>query len=415
MLRTLAGKITALVCTAGLCVLLLCGCSRSAGILSNYREIEQLRLIRVMGIDQLPEGVRVTVSSGEDEGSVLMRQTGASVTQAVNNLQQYASDQELYYGHLAYLLLGEQEARQGLGHAADYAGRSSAIPMGAGLLIVRGGSAEELMLGSGSDEYCISSALRLLERVVLRQGQGRVFSLLEVERSLSEYGGAVALAVQAKSLEGAVEAGEDSAGVTAIADGFAVLRRDRSSSGGVGGQSSAFDGQLVTFIEAEDAACTLMLLEQMDSAALTLRMPEKGAVTAEVESCDIEYLPQWEGTCLTELDLEVNVRARVLEAGSGEALRMSEDKDALCAALSEYLTRSMAAVLDTERTSGVDFLGLRSKLRRLDYRRFDGIQGGWESALRELHFKVSVQSDILEGGELKDYSAGQGGKAHGAE
>ena len=100
----------------------LAGCGRSGTIYSNYREVEQLQLIRAVGVDSESGDVRLTISSvelGEEGNSMLLSRSGTSLELAANSLQDYAAGQELFYDHTQYFLFGQAAAEDGVGGLAD--------------------------------------------------------------------------------------------------------------------------------------------------------------------------------------------------------------------------------------------------------------------------------------------------------
>ena len=100
----------------------LAGCEHAGTIYSNYREVEQLQLIRAVGVDLDGEDVRMTISSGErNEGgeSMLLSRNAESLATAANSLQDYAAGQELFYAHTQYFLFGQAAAEQGIERYLD--------------------------------------------------------------------------------------------------------------------------------------------------------------------------------------------------------------------------------------------------------------------------------------------------------
>ena len=110
------GRILALM--LGLTVLLT-GCGR---VLPYAREMGDMALMRVMGVDGEEDGLSVTVSTGkrasglqnEEEGALILSLQGQSLS-TVCQAMQGASESYVFYGYVDQLLLGEEMARQGAG------------------------------------------------------------------------------------------------------------------------------------------------------------------------------------------------------------------------------------------------------------------------------------------------------------
>ena len=390
-------KIVFLLLSAAM-VFVLTGCDHGGSIYSNYREVEQLQLIRTLGVDPAPEGLRLTVSSGktgEDGSSTLMSRPGESIALAVEDLQHYSSSQELYYAHADYFLFGEEAARQNIHEVLGYIERSASIPMGVGLFVVRGGSAEELMTGSGSDSYDVSETLSSFERVEKRHGHTYVFTCTETARALSESGAALICALSAQPLEGSVY-GQD-AEVTAVPDGFGILS----------------DGKLAGYISAKDALAACLLTDNAGLASLAVSDGDGGAVTLTLNKNSVEFHPVWVNNSLERVDVRVSVDARIIEMSRPHAVTDKSFLDTLGTELKKELTRRVEAVLAQESALGADFLGLGSKLREQDFTRFQDMDPAWEDAVKGLDFQVNVDARIGRTSELKNSVSVNGKGAEG--
>ena len=88
----------------------LSGCAPLSltGMLPYAREIEDMELVRTLGVDGDGEGVTVTGSGGTREGEKANLVTGqaATISAAVLTMQSQGSSY-LYFGHVGQLLLGE--------------------------------------------------------------------------------------------------------------------------------------------------------------------------------------------------------------------------------------------------------------------------------------------------------------------
>ena len=136
----------------------------------------------------------MTISSGErNEGgeSMLLSRNAESLATAANSLQDYAAGQELFYAHTQYFLFGQAAAEQGIERYLDYIERSTTLPMGISLFVVRGEKAETLMTRSGDGQYDTGQSLTALKDVVNRRGDNHIFTCADTARALSENGAAL--------------------------------------------------------------------------------------------------------------------------------------------------------------------------------------------------------------------------------
>lgn len=366
----------------------LAGCARSGTIYSNYREVEQLQLIRAVGIDAESGDVRLTISSGEHgEGgnSMLLSRSGASLELAANSLQDYAAGQELFYDHTQYFLFGQKAAEDGVGEFLDYIERSTTLPMGISLFVVRSGSAQDLMTASGDGQYDPGKALSSIKRIAARRGDNYVFSCADTARALSENGAGLICALRPSGVEGTVFTSDTGAEAAAVPDGFGILR----------------DGRLVGFVEPDEAMAAVMLIDG-GMSDIVLDDGDGGRVTLTLESSDVSILPVWgaDGS-LERVRAEIEVSSRLVETGQYNDTSNREFLARLGEGLARELHRRFAGMLELENEYRADFLGLGDMLRDRDAGRFDAMPDSWDALLGGVDFSVHVSAKVGRTSDLK--------------
>ena len=366
----------------------LAGCGRAGTIYSNYREVEQLQLVRAMGIDSESGDVRLTISSGElgeDGNSMLLSRSGASLELATNSLQDYAAGQELFYDHTQYFLFGQAAAEDGVEEFLDYIERSTTLPMGISLFVVRGGSAEDLMTASGDGQYDPGKALSSIKRVAARRGDNHVFSCADTARALSENGAGLICALRPSGVEGTVFTSDTGAEAAAVPDGFGILR----------------DGKLVGFAEPDEAMAAVMLIDG-GMSDIVIGDGDGGRVTLTLESSDVSVFPVWDADgSLERVRAEIKVSSRLVETSQYHDTADREFLARLGGGLARELHRRFSAMLELENEYRADFLGLGDMLRDKDAARFDAMPRGWDGLLGGVDFSVHVSAKVGRTSDLK--------------
>lgn len=366
----------------------LAGCEHAGTIYSNYREVEQLQLIRAVGVDLDGEDVRMTISSGErNEGgeSMLLSRNAESLATAANSLQDYAAGQELFYAHTQYFLFGQAAAEQGIERYLDYIERSTTLPMGISLFVVRGEKAETLMTRSGDGQYDTGQSLTALKDVVNRRGDNHIFTCADTARALSENGAALICALRPAALEGSAFTSDTKAEVTAVPDGFGILRA----------------GRLVGFIEPDEALCAAMLIDS-GMSSIVLSDADGGLVTLSLEGTDVRLEPAWNGDgSLGYVDVNVSARAKLIEVSQYHDTADHELLDLFGRLLSQELDRRFTNLLSMENQFRADFLGLGDMLRDRDAQRFDAMPQSWNELLGDVDFRVNVSAKVGRTSDLK--------------
>ena len=175
------------------------GCGARGGIAANVRPLESLRLAETLGLDAGPT-LSAAVAKTETEAALALSARAGSLPAAVDALREECDSGTLFLGHLRYVLLGPEAAREGLAPLLDYMERDVEMRLDTELLLLDR-PAEELVCAEG-EEFEISEAVDAAKREAERQGSGLVLDLRETVVALDEYGAAPVLLLHSETPEG---------------------------------------------------------------------------------------------------------------------------------------------------------------------------------------------------------------------
>lgn len=316
----------------GALMLALSGCTLS--IYNNYRDIESLEVVRVLGLDAGEDGaLRLSAATGADASGrepLRISGEGESLEGALRALDRLAGGGRLFFAGTGAIVLGEGAAGEA-SRWLDAVARSRELRLDAELYVLRGGSAGELICGAGAQEDA-ASALSALASRASEYGPAPVSSCAGVSRALIERGAAAATAIR-------LEAGADG-GLTAVPAGFALLT----------------DGGLAGYLDGEAAFGAGLFLGGPGTAALELG----GGVTAEAAGAALGFVRLGDA----RLRIDVELRGSVAEAPSGADLSGGAAWAGLEAELAALAERSVLAAVEAQSRLGADFLGLARRLER---------------------------------------------------
>ena len=120
-------------------VLLLAVC----GALPRPREMGDMALLRVMGVDRGESGPAMSAATGPqppEQPARLWRGEGSSLSAAAQAIQS-RSDRYVFFGYVDQLLLGEGQSRRGVEDIFAYVARDAQLSLAARLWVVRGDTA----------------------------------------------------------------------------------------------------------------------------------------------------------------------------------------------------------------------------------------------------------------------------------
>ncbi len=204
-------------------LVLLSGCQHR-NIFSSRRDMERLRPVQTIGLDLQEEGVVVSVSSGigpENAPPLVMKCAASGIETAIERLQDYSPEDELFYAHVQYILLGETMAADTILPLLDWVERSPSMRTGTSIFIVKG-NADTAITAATGEQTDITERLASLEREALVRGQ-HIYTLREVASSLAERSCALCLAVRAFPPDNTIYT-ETKQTAAIVPDGYAVLQ-----------------------------------------------------------------------------------------------------------------------------------------------------------------------------------------------
>lgn len=317
-------------------MLLLSGCS--GGISESRRAMEHLRPIQTVSFDRQEDGVVMGISSGigpKGYPPLVMQCSAAGIEPAIARLQSFSPEDELFYAHVRFLLLGESMAEGGLMPLLDWVERSPSMRTDTSLILVRGSAAEALTSATG-EATDITERLASLEHEESAHGQ-HIYSLREIAAALLERGGALCLVVRSEPSDQLIISKREASDAI-VPEGYAVLREGKPAEyltfgetmgaelleGGVNGAVITLDGYSLEFFS--------------DGADVTGTRNEAGLLTGISVRCEAE--------------------AGILEQpGHGE-----NDLTVLEEALSAAVSSWIRDVISRSREMGCDFLDLKSSV-----------------------------------------------------
>lgn len=305
----------------------LTGCASLSltGFLPYGREIEDMELVRTLGVDGDGSGVTVTGSGGTQEGENANLVTGQAdtISAAVLTMQSQGSSY-LYFGHVGQLLLGEELARQGVGPSLDYVLRDVEMRLETALYLVRDGTAGQAMETAAQDGSATDRLEALAEDVGLT-ADTMTRSVKEVLSDLEDRGASFAPALAADG--------------SLTAAGYGILK----------------DGSLAAWADREAALGINLILSRVDADVVELTPEGESPAALRVVGARSVVRPVFTGGKLTGLRVECRVEANLAEGAPAED---DGRRQALCDALAEVERERIQAALDLAGEVNADYLGL---------------------------------------------------------
>ena len=344
---------------AGVLALLLLplgGCR--ADLLPYAREIEDMSLVRTLGVAADADGVAVTAATGGQglDDPALISGSAGTLSAALLEMQG-EGDSYIYFGHVGQMLLGEDLARRGVGGALDYVMRDVEMRLDTELYVIQNGQAGTTISAAWQQD----SAADRLE--TLHDGAGlRSDSMSRTVRNvLSDLERCGASFAPALTGDG-----------TLSTAGYALLR----------------DGVLVGWAEGAAAAGVNLLLSRVDADVVELPQAD-GTAALRVVGAKTRIRGVFDGEVLTGMDVKCRVEANLAEGAP--ALQEEAARRRLEAELAAVEQERILAALELCRTLEGDFFSLAGAAGLSQPWRAEALRRQWDPSSLEVSVSVTAK------------------------
>ena len=360
------------------CLMFSTGCSKNGGLFTNYRAIENLKLVHTIGFDIHKDGLQLSVSGGEseNEGIVRLSASGKNISDALTAVQSYSGKEELYYAHTRYVLVGQAYAQQGLGDIMQYLESSNQLRSDLPLFIIRDSEAKELITHGGGKKNSTFEILEAVVRSCTQTGDSYPFTCGDIASFSAEYGSALACALEIKSTKDVNPEAEDEE-VTPVVSGYGIIKQ----------------GKLVDFLSKDASKGVNLLLNELGTGSITVTLGNV-PYSLQIRSVDTTLRPSFgEMGTITNLTLELQVEAVLEEHEQGTEI----DHTQLNKAFSKTVRHWIEEVLRSMRNTQSDFLGLGPRIAISYPKEWESNPLSWETQLKTLPMTAQVQCTVTQG------------------
>lgn len=339
-------------------IFLLVSCGNGA-FFPPSREIEDMSLVRVLGIDLEDGNIKITglTAGGASSESAAFSGSGATLSEAVGLLSRLPAGKNAVFSHVESVLIGEKAAGRVIPETLDFISRSNELRLGTRLFIVRGDTAAGLIEDSGGE---LGDLLSLLGENSPYLG---VFAFTAGECS-------AALKRSGACLIECVKYDENVAPC-----GFAAIR----------------DGKLALFLEERASEGAAIIMNRLQGGEVSL-----SGRTLMINGAETRFIPVEGPGGEPGAKLEVSLTARL--AGTDGRTNAGNAEDELTLYVGENIRLALEAALKL----GADLYDIRGSL--MEARPFSaGAFSGFSMPSAEIDWSVSAKItgsfDLREGAE----------------
>lgn len=385
-------KMFLLLCVAILGAAVMTGCNIA---FFDATQINDVEFIRAVGIDKAPEGkIRFTIATqrivtgGERGGpeqklSEIMYSEGRTGFEAARNFWAY-SEKRPFFGHLEYILIGEEAAKDGILKHLDFFTRDPEDRLNLNVFVVKGTDAGEMVRqGNTRDKFVFDRlegikehywGLSMINRVDLME----IMYILDTEY-LSLYIPCVKLTEKTENSDGHNE------GMDIALEGFAIFEGDR----------------LAGYLEREMARGLSFLRNMAKSGVLNVRARNGSMVALELISSNRKMKPElMDGELRVAIEIDLKCNIAEIQSSEGvfdhESLRYLEEQS------NQLIMDEVMKVIEFAREKRLDcFAAGDAVMHKYPCKWEDYLEKNWRDIFSEIDFEVTVRTNVSRTYDIK--------------
>jgi len=390
----------------GLSLLLtnLTGCKKD--FLPKRKEINDLQLVQVIGIDKLSGGTddcMLTIASKNLEGggqespestggstggskpkALVLTSKGKTIFDAVRNIQAH-SNKTIFWGHTAYYLIGENAAKDSIAKYIDFFTRDHELRIESKVYIVKGSTTKDLIEQFNQSDFYISDKLDSL---------GQNFKLLSNSKEMRIH-----------ELMRFIDIHHASARIPCIY----LVNRDK----GDGKQTKDIEGcgyaifsnlKLAGYIDTDISRGVNLITNTVESSIVTVKDLEGRDVSLEIIDSNTKVIPHFNGDNLESITLKTKVTSNIGEVQSQTDFAHENSISYMESQQSKILKNEMEKALEKIQYFQSDCLGICDRIRLKRPLKWHKIEDQWMQIFTSIKFDIQVESKIQRTYELKEPS-----------
>jgi len=372
------------------------------------RELDTVDFAMVMGIDINPANGNVIVTlsmrrakksigeSGEFE-SISTSAESASFFEALKVISTW-NDKGIIFGHLEFVLVGEQAAREGILPLLDHYVRSYETRLTSNMLIVKDGMAKDVITTTSAQGNFLSD--RLLNHLEDSKEQNysggiKVYELMNlIEDKLSS--AYVPYIITDKFMDpppddgggggsggGEGRGGEKGNGTSGLGSkdirltGFGVFKGDK----------------LITFLDERDSRVLKLLKDSINGSVITLIDEKVGIVSIEIVENNVKIKPKIENQKLY-CDIDISLSGNIGEIRGSQSVFDKKTINRLNSLFRNSIQAEVEHLLDVAKENKIDFLGIGNKFYMKYPVKFKPFIDNWGTNFANIEFKINVNSHV---------------------
>ncbi len=358
---------------------------------SGRTEMNKIEFIRAVGVDKSPDkedAVRLTIATqsmkpgsgggggGQQKKSEILFSEGSTVFEAVRNFWNYM-DKRPFWGHLEYIVIGEEAAKEGLLKYIDFFSRDPELRLNSKVYIAKGLNAGEVIKRGNSRDKFVFDRLEGINENQWGQSVSSVVDLMETmyildNEFLSLYVPSIKLA---KFTNGEQDTNET---MDIVLGGFALFRGDK----------------LMDYLDDKMGRGLNWLRNKVKSGVIIVKSPKGKDVSLEIIDSNTKLNPEIINGELTVI-VKVEMSSNIGEIRSSEDIFIGKTLEDLENQQKQIIKDEIESVIKYAQERGTDFFSTATAVyHKYPIKWEDSYEKNWKETFSDIKFNVIVDSKI---------------------
>jgi len=353
----------------------------------NYREADNLTLVRGFTVDKIEDGGYLLSSETADmhesgkEGSaksVIIESRGKTLFEAVRNALM-VNVPKLYWAHTSVCIISQQLAQEGVTQVLDFLSRDHETRLDMHPVIYKGNEAREVFEAKPLTTELVTEELRDMIHDQKGSSKAMHVQIYEFIENMSNEGiSAVMPAICLTEVKGEK---------TIRLCGTAVFREDK----------------LIGYLDEDETKYLSFVLDVVEGGVLVVNVGSEGGndkVTLEILNSKTKIKPKYEEGKIT-IEMKIKIRTVLDDVVTRIQFCHENELKALSKTAGEQLKGNILELIKKAQNSGADIFGFGLLIKRNIPKLWKEMGKDWDKHFKEVEAEIIPEIEIVHTGLLK--------------
>lgn len=365
-------------------------------IMPLRREITDLELVRVMGLDYIEEAemslvrnkLKATSGGNDKEGGQesnsqeVLTANGKTFMEITKKIQTY-TNKTISGGHIGYFIIGEETAKKDMTEIISFLAGSDQLRTSSRVYIVKGASAKDFLNKVIKSEYTVANKIDNMERnenelgIIVDTDFKDLLKIIVSDKKVGLISTFKLIDVDTKKVKNGKENEEDSNTEKDFDfDGYAVFKENK----------------VIHFLTTNQSRAYNIINNKLQTTTVTVKNSEGKDVSLLIVDSKTNIDFKFDGDKLKKVVIRVKLHSNFEDAQSKKTI--FKEIDDIEGKQNEIIKEELEDVIKVSKDINVDFIEISKLLEFAHPYKYKRIEKDWEQIWKDVEVQVEVESKI---------------------